>query len=226
MHRTHTRLLGLLLVVCLTALTAGTSANAFAVRRGGTRARARTSAPASHEKKWKAPNTAKLVRAVTHAHTVQARTKAVDNVLKGVGVGVYSGSGKRIVGGFERNAHDIYLYDFEVKLIVDQLADKTMGSFDQVAAQFAKAGMKINNKKVTGTTLAKAVASGIKRLGKKKWRSTPRVARSLPSYANSVRPGITTWRRPRRHGGAPGDRRRGPHCSVRRSRSRRRSRSG
>ena len=142
MHRTHTRLLGLLLVVCLTALTAGTSANAFAVRRGGTRARARTSAPASHEKKWKAPNTAKLVRAVTHAHTVQARTKAVDNVLKGVGVGVYSGSGKRIVGGFERNAHDIYLYDFEVKLIVDQLADKTMGSFAQLATQFAKAGIK------------------------------------------------------------------------------------
>jgi hypothetical protein len=128
---------------------------------------------ARHLVRWKAPSTASLVRAVTRAHGRKARIRAVEHALGALGVGVYTGSGKQVVGGFERNAKGIYLYDFEVQLIADQLAGKRLASFDQVATQLAKDGMRLGGATVTGTTLAAAVAKGVRRLGRGRARRTP-----------------------------------------------------
>ncbi len=123
--------------------------------------------------RWRSPSAARLVRAVTRAHAKRARIRAVEQALHALGVGVYTGKGKQVAGGFERGAKGIYLYDFEVQLIADQLAGKRLASFDQVATQLAKSGMRLGAGTVTGQTLAAAVAKGIKRLGGKKARRTP-----------------------------------------------------
>ncbi|WP_310964264.1 hypothetical protein [Nocardioides terrisoli] len=176
MNVSAARLAGIAVAATLATLVAGTAPPAVALVRTSPSSSARvrpTTAPAARRSVWRAPSPAKLTRAVLHARTTKARVKAIDKVLKGVGIGVYTGAGRKVVGGFERGPRDIYLYTGEVKALAAQLGRKQDGSFAQVAAQLALAKETLHGKKVTGSRLASAVAAGIKRLARKKWKHRP-----------------------------------------------------
>jgi hypothetical protein len=130
--------------------------------------------PASHRRhQWQAPKTAKLVKALTHAHTAAKRRKAIEALLGGLGVGVYAPNGKQVVGGFERGANGLYLYTWEIDYLADQLGRGELASLDQAATQLAYAGLTLRGAPITGESLATAIRKGMKRLARPRARKTP-----------------------------------------------------
>ena len=161
-------LLGIALVAA--ALVAVAAAPVAAGAAGPANA---SSARRHRRRQWHAPNAAKLVGAVVHARTAAKRHEAIEAVMKGLGIGVYTPAGKRVVGGFERNANGLYLYTWEIDYLADQLGRGQRSSLEQAATQLAYAGLTLHGKPVTGASLGKAIRKGIKRLAKPRQRRTP-----------------------------------------------------
>ena len=113
------------------------------------------------------------MRTLTHAHIAAKRRRAIDAVMKGVGVGVYTPAGKRVVGGFERNGNGLYLYTWEVAYLADQLGRGELSSLDQSATQLSFAGLTLHGKPISGASLGTAIRKGMKRLAKPRPSKTP-----------------------------------------------------
>jgi hypothetical protein len=81
-------------------------------------------------------------------------------------LGVYKPNGKRVLGGAERGAKDLYLYTFQLTSLADQLGRgrADYSSFDQEAALLNALKIRLGGAAVTGPALEAAVAGGLERL--------------------------------------------------------------
>lgn len=138
-------------------------------------------------RRWRAPNASRLAHSLTHAHSSSSRSKAIDALMKGLGVGVYTPSGRRVVGGFERGPNGIYLYTWEVSLLADQLGRRQTTSLDDVGNQLAFAGLTVNHKPITGAAIESALRKRIKTLTRGHSAKTPQgvLAAALQALAKA-----------------------------------------
>jgi len=79
---------------------------------------------------------ARLAGKVAKTHSVTALLA----VMRALHIGVFSASGKRLVRGAQRSAHDFYLYEPELDAMANALAQHRTWSLDDLAAFFTKAG--------------------------------------------------------------------------------------
>src|SRR5688572_21959357 len=98
-------IIGALAVAALTGL----HLDSASARLGGADAKRPAPSPAATAKR--------LAGQVAGARTAATRRDAVLAVMRSVGIGVYTASGKRLVRGQDRSRSDFYLYDAEVRAI-------------------------------------------------------------------------------------------------------------
>jgi hypothetical protein len=100
----------------------------------------------------------KLAVGVTRARTPTARYNAVLAVMRALHVGVFTGKGKVLVpSGLPRQ---IYLYDFEVKVIAAALGRGQTITAEDVAGRLSAAGVTPRGQPLTAAELARALTSG------------------------------------------------------------------
>ena len=119
----------------------------------------------------------RLTQSLATASTPARREAALLQVLQVLGIGVYTGDGVQVQAGFESGPDGIYLYDFEVQALADQLGRGELGSFDGLAEALNVAGMTLGGQPQTGESLEAATVAGIAGLHGK--ASTPEAALGL-----------------------------------------------
>jgi hypothetical protein len=62
----------------------------------------------------------KLVAELASAHTTARRVSVLTSIVGDSALGVYKPNGKRVLGGAERGAKDLYLYTFQLTSLADQ----------------------------------------------------------------------------------------------------------
>jgi hypothetical protein len=115
----------------------------------------------SHHKASPASLANKLAGQVSKAHTPRAREKAIIAVLDALHVGVYKTSGKPVERGAERSVRDLYLYDYEVSSIADELARQQTYGLADASDLLASLGVKPGGGAVTTDQLDKLLRDGI-----------------------------------------------------------------
>ncbi|HEU4974005.1 MAG TPA: hypothetical protein VFT50_02865 [Baekduia sp.] len=114
----------------------------------------------------------RVVHAVRSAKTAKARHRALVRVMRAVGVSVIRPNGRPVVRA-RSAAHTVQLYDFELDLLGQRLADHRTMTVDQLAAVLQAGGIHGADGALTGDQLAAALRGTLRVATKHAHRHDP-----------------------------------------------------